>query len=88
MFVADTGTNGGTSTGLPTVADASTTVAPTSGSHLDATTETTPRPTFEATTGGGNRRGDGRQMINSKHKLQKFKTDHLNASLESLSVDW
>ena len=88
MFVEATGTNGGTPTGVPTVANTSATTAATSGSNLDATTETAQGSTSEATTGGGNRRGDRRLIINSKQQLQKFMTDHLNASLESLNVDW
>ena len=88
VFVAATGANGGTPTGVPTVANTSATTAATSGSNLDATTETAQGSTSEATTGGGNRRGDRRLIINSKQQLQKFMSDHLNASLESLNVDW
>ena len=87
MFVAATGTNGGTPTGVPTVTNASTTTAPTSGSNLDATTETTPGSTSETATGGGNRKGARRLIINSSQQLQNFMTDHLNAHLESSNVD-
>ena len=34
------------------------------------------------------RRGDRRLIINSKEQLKKFMADHLNSSLESLSISW
>ena len=34
------------------------------------------------------RRGDRRLIINSKEQLKKFMADHLNTSLESLSINW
>ena len=77
-FVAATGANGGTATGVP----------PSSGATLEATTEATAGSTSEATTGGGYRRGDRRIIINSKKQLQKFMSDHLIESLDSLNVDW
>ena len=42
--------------------------------------------TSEATIGVV-RRGDKRITINTKHQLQKFEADHLNAALDSLNVD-
>ena len=54
----------------------------------EATMEATAGSTSEATTGGGNRRGDRRIILNSKQQLRKFMSDYLNESLESLDVDW
>ena len=55
----------------------------TSGANLETTSEAT----SEATTGIV-RRGDKRVTINSKHQLQKFMADHLNAPLDSMNADW
>ena len=81
VFVAATGTNGGTHSGPPSVASASTATSSTPGSSLETSMETTSTSTAEATTGGGN-------TINSKQQLQRYMTDHLNASSESSRNDW
>ena len=99
VFVATTGTNAEIAPGGNLLANASTatasTVGATSEAAMEATTETTSgvtsgttsEATSEATTGIV-RRGDKRVTINSKHQLQKFMADHLNAPLDSLNVDW
>ena len=44
--------------------------------------------TSSASTDTVSRRGDRCMIINTKKQLKKFMTDNLNASLESLAINW
>ena len=77
VFMAAVGANSRTATG--TDADTLASAIAVAASTSDAAPE--------AYTGGIRRRGDRRLYINSKQQLQLFKSDHPNASMESLNID-
>ena len=81
VFVAAAGDISGTATGTEAAASIS---GPAPESIPGASSGTV----SEATTGGNRRRGDRRLVINSKEQLQQFMSNHLNASMESLNIDW
>ena len=91
VFVAAAGTNNSrTASGSDngTLADANAAAARTSGAASEAIPRATSGMVSEATTGGISRNGDRRFIINSKQQLQLFMSEHLNAAMESLNIDW
>ena len=90
VFLIAAGDNSGTATGAQagTLTTANAAVASTSGAALEAIPGTSSGTVPEATTGGNRRRDDRRLVINSKQQLEQFMSNHLNASMESLNIDW
>ena len=82
VFVAAARPNSRTTAGTDAAA------APTSDAAPEAIPGATSGTVSGATAGSSSRRGDRRFIINSKQQLQQFMSDHLNASLESLNIDW
>ena len=90
VFVAAARANSRTASGTEadTMASANAAAAPTSDAAPEAIPGATSGTVSGATAGSSSRRGDRRFIINSKQQLQQFMSDHLNASLESLNIDW
>ena len=90
VFVAAAGDISGTATGTEadTLTSANAPAASISGPAPEAIPGASSGTVSGATTGGNRRRGDRRLVINSKQELQLFMSNHLNASMDSLNIDW